>query len=36
MSTANTEFSSVEVWFSDQVIKALEIEDNVNFTLIIG
>ena len=32
----NTEFSSVEVWFTDQASKALEIEDNVNLTLIIG
>ena len=36
MSTANTEFSSVEVWFTDQASKALEIEDNVISTLIIG
>ena len=36
MNTVNTEFSSAEVWFTDQVIKALEIEDNVNLTLIIG
>ena len=36
MNTVNTEFSSVEVWFIDQASKALEIEDNVNFTLIIG
>ena len=36
MNTANTEFSFVEVWFTDQVSKALEIEDNVNLTLIIG
>ena len=36
MNTVNTEFSSVEVWFTDQVRKALEIEDNVNLTLIIG
>ena len=35
-NTVNTEFSSVEVWFTDQVRKALEIEDNVNLTLIIG
>ena len=35
MNTVNTEFSSVEIWFTDQVSKALEIEDNVNFTLII-
>ena len=35
MNAANTEFSSVEVWFTEQVIKALETEDNVNLTLII-
>ena len=33
MKTVNTNFSSVEVWLTDQVIKALEIEDNVNLTL---
>ena len=36
MNTVNTEFFSVEVWFTDQSSKALEIEDNVNLTLIIG
>ena len=36
MNTVNTEFSYVEVWFTDQTSKALEIEDNVNLTLIIG
>ena len=36
MNTVNTEFSSVEVWFTDQASRALEIEDNVNLTLIIG
>ena len=36
MNTVNTEFSSVEVWFTDQASKALEIKDNVNLTLIIG
>ena len=36
MNTVNTEFSSVEVWFTDQSSKALEIEDNVNLTLFIG
>ena len=34
MNTINTEFSFVEVWFTDQVSKALEIEDNVNLTII--
>ena len=36
MNTVNTEFSSVEVWFTDQASKAHEPEDNVNLTLIIG
>ena len=36
MNTVNTEFPSVEVWFTAQSSKALEIEDNVNLTLIIG
>ena len=36
MDTVHTEFSSVEVWFTDQASKALEIEDNINLTLIIG
>ena len=36
MNTANTEYSSAEVWFKDQASKALEIEDNVNLALIIG
>ena len=36
MNTINTEFSSVEVWYTDQSSKPLEIEDNVNLTLIIG
>ena len=35
MNTVNTEFSFVEVWFTDQTSKAFEIEDNVNLTLII-
>ena len=36
MNTVSTEFSFVEVWFADQASKALEIENNVNLTLIIG
>ena len=36
INTVNTEFSFVEVWFTNQASKALEIEDNVNLTLIIG
>ena len=36
MNTVNTEFLFVEVWFTDQTSKELEIEDNINLTLIIG
>ena len=36
MNTINTEFSFIEVWFTNQASKALEIEDNINLTLIIG
>ena len=36
LNTVNTEFSSVEVWLTDQNSKALEIEYNVNLTLILG
>ena len=35
MNTVNTEFSFVEVWFTDQTSKALKIEGNVNLTIII-
>ena len=36
LNTENTGFSSIEVWFTDQSSKQLEIEDNVNMALIIG
>ena len=36
MNTVNTELSFVEVWFTNQASKVLEIEDNVNLTLVIG
>ena len=36
LSTTNTEFSSIKVWFTDQNSEPLEIEDSANFTLIIG
>ena len=36
MKTISTEFSYVEGWFTDQVSKALEMEENVNLTLMIG
>ena len=32
----NTEFPEIEVWFTDQNNNALEIEDNVNISLIIN
>ena len=35
INTVNTEFSHVEVWFTDQSSQVLEIEDNINLTLII-
>ena len=35
MNTVHTEFSFIEVWFTNQASKAREIEDNVNFILII-
>ena len=36
LKTINTEFSEIEIWFTDQNNNALEIEDNVNITLIIN
>ena len=36
LKTMNTEFSEIEVWFMDQNNNALEIEDNVNISLIIN
>ena len=36
INTVNSEFFSVEVWFTEQASKALEVEDNVDLTLIIG
>ena len=36
LNTKNTGFSSTDVWFTDQNSKQLEIENNVNMTLIIG
>ena len=36
LKTTNAEFSFIEIWFTDQNNRALEIEDNVNITLIIG
>ena len=36
LSAANTEFLSIEVWFTDQNSESFEIEDDFNMTLIIG
>ena len=36
LKTTNAEFSFIETWFTDQNNRPLEIEDNVNITLIIG
>ena len=36
LKTANAEFSFIEFWFTDQNNRPLEIENNVNITLIIG
>ena len=36
LKTMNTDFSEVEIWFRDQNNNVLEIEDNVNISLIIN
>ena len=36
LKTMNTDFSEIKVWFTDQNNNALEIEDNVNISLIIN
>ena len=36
LKTVNTEFSFIEIWFTDQDNKPLEIEDSVNISLIVG
>ena len=36
LKTMNTEFSEIELWFKDQNNNALEIEDDVNISLIIN
>ena len=36
LKTTNAEFSFIEIWFTDQNNRPLEIEDNVNITLTIG
>ena len=36
LKTVNTELSFIEIWFTDQDNRPLEIEDSVNISLIIG
>ena len=36
LETMNTEFSEIDIWFTDQNNNALEIEDNINISLIIS
>ena len=36
LKTTNLELSFIEIWFTDENNRPLEIEDNVNITLIIG
>ena len=34
--TLNLDFSYIEIWFTDQNSKSLEIEDKINITLVIN
>ena len=36
LKTTNAEFSFIEIWFTDQNNRPIEIQDNVNVILIIG
>ena len=36
LKTVNTEFLFIEIWFTDQDNRPLEIEDTVNISLIVG
>ena len=36
LNTFNSEFSYIEVWFTDQNSKPLEIEDKINIALVIN
>ena len=36
LKTFNSEFSYIELWFTDQNSKPLEIEDKINITLVIN
>ena len=35
LKTFNSEFQAIEVWFTDQNIQPLEIEDRINLTMVI-
>ena len=35
LKTFNSEFQEVKIWFTDQTSKPLELEDEINITLII-
>ena len=35
LKTFNSEFQTIEVWFTDQNSQPLEIEDRINLTLVI-
>ena len=36
LKTTNSEFQSIQVWFTNQNNRPLEIEDSINITLVIG
>ena len=36
LKTTSAEFQSIELWFTDQNNRSLEIQDSLNLTLIIG
>ena len=36
LKTLNSEFSYIEVWFTDKNSKSLEIEDKINITLVVN
>ena len=36
LNTFNSEFLFIDVWFTDQNSKPLDIEDNINITLVIN
>ena len=36
LKTTNAEYSFIEIWFTDENNRPLEIEDSVNITLLIG